>query len=129
MTDFITALTSDNDTALALVPGATPQIIGAGASALSDTYSTAFRNVWVSAVGFVALAAIGMSTDILHFTGHQTLTKVFSQRPASFSIHAKSSTTILTHLWRRKRNYTLRKKLSKSVKCLWISCQGTSVPR
>lgn len=57
--DFITALTSDNETALGLVPGATSRIIGAGAGALKDTYATAFRNVWVSAVGFVGLAAIG----------------------------------------------------------------------
>lgn len=59
VTGFISALTSENQTALALVPGATPQIIDAGVGALSDTYSTAFRNVWLSAVGFVALAAIG----------------------------------------------------------------------
>lgn len=59
VSSFITALTSENETALALVPGTNAQIIGAGVGAFSDTYSTAFRNVWVSAVGFVALAAIG----------------------------------------------------------------------
>lgn len=57
--DFITALTSHNETALALVPGASSHIVGAGARALKDTYATAFRNVWLSAVGFVGLAAIG----------------------------------------------------------------------
>lgn len=57
---FVTALAAQNDTALALVPGVTPQIMGVGAEALLDTYATGFRNIWASAVGFVALAAIGM---------------------------------------------------------------------
>lgn len=60
---FLTALTAQNETALLLVPGATPQVLKAGEGALKETYSTAFRGVWVSAVGFVALAALGTSAD------------------------------------------------------------------
>jgi hypothetical protein len=54
-------LTLQNRTGLATIPGVTPEIIGAGADALLDTYTSGFRNVWVSAVGFVGLAAIGKS--------------------------------------------------------------------
>ncbi|EGS21741.1 uncharacterized protein CTHT_0036080 [Thermochaetoides thermophila DSM 1495] len=56
--DFIGALTSQNETALGLVEGVNPEIIGAGAGALLDTYAKGFRNVWSAAAAFVALGAI-----------------------------------------------------------------------
>lgn len=126
VTDFISALTAENDTALALVPGVTTQIIDVGVGALSDTYSSAFRNVWVSAVGFVALAAIGtfwrsrLQQLIFFFFAVLVIRPIYLltvpnelQRPAFFSIHAESSTTTLTHRWRRKRNSTPRRRLSR----------------
>jgi hypothetical protein len=58
--DFVTNLLSQNATGLPLVPGITPDIIQAGAGALLDTYTTGFRNVWVTAVAFTVLALIGM---------------------------------------------------------------------
>jgi hypothetical protein len=57
--DFVKNLLGQNTTALGAVPGVNPSIIGAGADALLDTYTIGFRNVWVSAIGFIVLAAIG----------------------------------------------------------------------
>jgi hypothetical protein len=37
-----------------------PEIIGAGVDALLDTYSKGFRNVWISAIPFIAIATISM---------------------------------------------------------------------
>lgn len=59
---FVAALSTQNETALASIPGATPQVIGAGADALSATYLAAFRHVWIAAACFVAVAAIGQSS-------------------------------------------------------------------
>ena len=56
---FVTTLLGGNTTALALVSGVSPSIITAGVDAELDTYMSGFRNVWVSAVAFVSLAAIG----------------------------------------------------------------------
>ncbi|KAH8664663.1 major facilitator superfamily domain-containing protein [Xylariales sp. PMI_506] len=56
--DFITALSAQNQTALGLIPGVTPEIIEDGAAALLNTYVLAFRHVWIAAGCFVALAAI-----------------------------------------------------------------------
>jgi MFS family permease len=63
--DFITNLAGQNQTGLALVPGVTPQIIGAGVDALLNTYSNGFRYVWVAAGAFTAVAAIGEFTTAL----------------------------------------------------------------
>jgi hypothetical protein len=57
---FVTDLLAQNKTALPSIPGVNPDVIGAGVDALLDTYSTGFRNVWVSAVPFIVLATIGM---------------------------------------------------------------------
>lgn len=62
---FIQNLTGQNETGLALVPGVTPDIIGAGAGALLDTYASGFRYVWLSAMAFVAVAAVCRCTPIL----------------------------------------------------------------
>lgn len=62
--DFVMNLASQNQAALAQVPGVTPPIIGAGVGALMDTYAEGFRNVWVSAVAFVAIAAVGMFSSV-----------------------------------------------------------------
>lgn len=55
---FIGDLVNHNQTDLALIPGVTPQIIGAGVSALLDTFTQGFRNVWVTGLAFCALAGI-----------------------------------------------------------------------
>ncbi|KAB5517003.1 major facilitator superfamily domain-containing protein [Coniochaeta sp. 2T2.1] len=55
---FVTDLAGQNSTDLVTVPGVTPEIIGAGAGALLDTYATGFRNVWVTALAFCVLAGI-----------------------------------------------------------------------
>jgi hypothetical protein len=57
---FIGGLAGQNDTLLMSTPGVNGAIIGAGAGALLDTYSKAFRNVWITAIPFVAIAAIGI---------------------------------------------------------------------
>lgn len=55
---FIGALNAHNETALVAIPGVTPEIIGAGANALLDTYALGFRYVWIAASCFVAIACI-----------------------------------------------------------------------
>lgn len=55
---FIGALTSRDDAALFQIPGVSPPMVEAAASALLNTYSTAFRSVWIAASCFVAVAAI-----------------------------------------------------------------------
>lgn len=55
---FLTDILTGNVTGLFSIPGATPAIIAAGADARLDTFVTGFRNVWVSALCFIVLAAI-----------------------------------------------------------------------
>ncbi|KAF4626340.1 hypothetical protein G7Y89_g11820 [Cudoniella acicularis] len=55
---FVTDIVGQNKTGFATIPGITPEIISAGVDALLDAYTTGFRNVWVSAIGFIVLAAI-----------------------------------------------------------------------
>lgn len=57
---FVKDLLAQNKTALPNIPGANPDIIGAGVDALLDTYSKGFRNVWISAIPFIAIATISM---------------------------------------------------------------------
>ena len=57
--DFIGALAGNNQTALAGIPGVTPQIIGAGVAGLRHTYLLGFRYVWVCAGVLCFVAAIG----------------------------------------------------------------------
>lgn len=61
---LIAALEANNQTAVALVPGVTPQIITAGAGALLDTFAVSFRYVWVAAGAFALIAIIGKSTTL-----------------------------------------------------------------
>jgi hypothetical protein len=108
--EFITDLVAQNSTALLLVPGISPEIIGAGAGALLDTYAASFKNVWITAVTFVALAAIGKSqlrelltSRLMNINNQQSL--------SSCSTPAKSSTIILMHRWRRKSNCMLENSI------------------
>lgn len=61
---FIGGLTTHNETILAHVPGATPQIIGAGANALVRAFGVGFRNCWIAASCFGVIAVIGMSPPL-----------------------------------------------------------------
>jgi hypothetical protein len=64
-------LAANNQTAIATVPGITPQSIGAGVGGLFDAYSLGFRFVWVAAGCFMALATICKLSlppcDLVHF--------------------------------------------------------------
>ncbi|KAK4226209.1 putative siderophore iron transporter protein [Podospora fimiseda] len=55
---LVGALTAHNNTALSIIPGATQEVVGAGAGALLDTFVVAFRRVWIAGSCFVAVAAI-----------------------------------------------------------------------
>ena len=55
---FIGALTSQNQTALAAVPGVNGRIISAGVGGLFDAYTLGFRFVWVAAGCFAVIAVI-----------------------------------------------------------------------
>jgi hypothetical protein len=58
---LIGALATENQTALASVPGITPNIIAAAAGGLFDAFGLAFRYVWVAAGSFASIAVIGKS--------------------------------------------------------------------
>ncbi|KAI1840240.1 hypothetical protein JX266_013551 [Neoarthrinium moseri] len=55
---FIGSLTAQDTAGLLKVPGVSPEIIQAGAGALLQTYSVAFRWVWTAAGAFTVVAAI-----------------------------------------------------------------------
>lgn len=57
---FVRDIIVQNVTDLATCPGITPNILDAGNGALLDTYTTGFRNVWVTALAFCVLAGICM---------------------------------------------------------------------
>lgn len=57
--DFVEYIVAQNKSAVASVPGATPAIITAGTSAVLDTYTVAFRYVWLSAIPFLVVATVG----------------------------------------------------------------------
>jgi hypothetical protein len=99
VTQFVGGLAGQNTTLLMSTPGVTPAIIGAGAGALLETYSKSFRSVWITAIPFVALAALGMSFSpalLCTFTD-------YNQVLCSLSILRRSSTITLMHLSRRMR--------------------------
>lgn len=62
---LIGALSVNNATALGEIPGAGPDIIAAGAGALLNVFSMAFRYVWVAAGAFALLALIGKHVFLL----------------------------------------------------------------
>ncbi len=58
---LIAALSSGNETALAHVPGLTPDIIKAAASAFKSAYAVGFRHAWIAASCFTAVGVLGKS--------------------------------------------------------------------
>ncbi|KAG6366957.1 hypothetical protein INS49_001138 [Diaporthe citri] len=56
--EFVGYIVAHNETGLATIAGATPEIISAGADAALDTYAAAFRLVWLTAIPFLGIAAI-----------------------------------------------------------------------
>lgn len=58
---LIGALTSGDEASLAHVPGATPQIIGAAGQGLVSAYGVGFRNCYIAACCFTAVAVVGQS--------------------------------------------------------------------
>ncbi|OCT50237.1 siderophore iron transporter [Cladophialophora carrionii] len=56
--EFIGALSNRNQTALMSIPGVTPTIIGAGAQGLQQAYLSSFKDIWMAAAAFAAVAVI-----------------------------------------------------------------------
>lgn len=56
--EFVGYIVAHNETGLATISDATPEIISAGADAALDTYAAAFRLVWLTAIPFLGIAAI-----------------------------------------------------------------------
>jgi hypothetical protein len=67
---FVEDLLAQNKSGLGDIPGTTPAIIESGVSALLDTYVSGFRNVWVSALCFIVLAAIGTNVSSIFKVSH-----------------------------------------------------------
>lgn len=61
--EFVGYIVAHNETGLATISGATPEIISAGADAALDTYAAAFRMVWLTAIPFLGIAAICTTTS------------------------------------------------------------------
>lgn len=55
---LIEALATSNQTAVAEVPGVTPEMIGAGVHGLKLAYQASFRGVWIFAAAFSAAAFV-----------------------------------------------------------------------
>ncbi|KAF6826676.1 siderophore iron transporter [Colletotrichum plurivorum] len=55
---LIGGLTTHDNELLASLPGITPEILAKAGTALLDTYVVAFRNVWIAAACFVAVAVV-----------------------------------------------------------------------
>lgn len=60
--ELIGALTTNNTSALATIPGISPNIIAAAGTAIKESYVLAFRYIWVTSAAFSALALIGRFT-------------------------------------------------------------------
>lgn len=56
---FVTYIMTHDNTGIDAIPGVTDRIIAAGTEALLNSYVQAFRYVWLSAIAFLAVAAIG----------------------------------------------------------------------
>ena len=55
---LIAAISSQNQQALATVPGITPDIVIAASNALESAYGVAFRNAWIASACFIFLAIV-----------------------------------------------------------------------
>ncbi|KAJ4419759.1 hypothetical protein N0V82_004802 [Gnomoniopsis sp. IMI 355080] len=55
---FVAQTLAHNSTGITTVPGVTEKIIAAGTEAMISTYVQAFRYVWLSAIPFLAVAAV-----------------------------------------------------------------------
>jgi MFS family permease len=69
---LIGGLASNDPAALAHIPGATPQIIGAGAQALIEAYAIGFRDCYIAAACFSALSILGMFQPFSHVCPYHT---------------------------------------------------------
>lgn len=56
---LIGALTTQNEAALAKIPGVTPEIIGAAGGALLQSYSDSFRYCWIAVCCICFTAVVG----------------------------------------------------------------------
>jgi hypothetical protein len=56
---FLAAFASGDNMSLGKIKGVSPAIIDAAVIAQKDVYSVAFRNIWITAGSFTALALIG----------------------------------------------------------------------
>lgn len=100
---FVGDLLAQNTSALFQINGTTPQIIGAGAGALLDTYALGFRNVWLAALAFIVLAAIGKIIASPIWVSLLTPSKP----PCFCLIPARSSITTSTLRLRKTRSCTV----------------------
>lgn len=81
---FIKALTSQNDAALAAVPGVNPSIIGAAVVALTQAFADSVRVVYIIAVPFGVLACIACL-----FLGDMSKTMNYRVDAPVETLHAK----------------------------------------
>jgi hypothetical protein len=58
LAQFAAALASQDQAALAIIPGVTPAIISAGLGAVKATYLVAYRYVWITAGAFSFVAVV-----------------------------------------------------------------------
>lgn len=56
--DLLTGLGAQNTTLIGMIPGITPEIIGAAVVGVKEAYSVSFRRVWIAAAAFAAVATI-----------------------------------------------------------------------
>lgn len=57
--------TSGNSSAVAFLPGITPEIINAGSVARLDSIALAYRYIWITGIPFMLMATTGAYNDYL----------------------------------------------------------------
>lgn len=61
---------SHNNTGIKTIPGVNHNIVAVGTEAMLSTYVQAFRYVWLSAIPFLAVAAIGTYSSLCRMDNH-----------------------------------------------------------
>lgn len=107
---FIPALIANDNGTLATIPGATPEIIGAGVHGLQQAYITSFRALHGFGLALSAVATIGKTADSMASVVLVHQADWNAQWHSSYWIPRKTLPCTLTHRsrWRMFRNKSPR---------------------
>lgn len=90
--------TSGNSSAVASLPGITPEIINAGSVARLDSIALAYRYIWITGIPFMLMATIGVFNSYVE-TSNVAIELTLVKHPISLLITKKNSTIVLILLF------------------------------